>query len=247
MQSNKQMYLYVLALTSVMGIVLAGLFQSLKDITAENRANAKKASILSCVMPDVKNPGQIFDERMTILAYHPKSGEVFTEIGQVNAARQSIAGLKPYRSMLDIDLAYEEKVPEADRVYPFYQFKQDNGDLLKILSIRGNGLWDKIWAYVAIDKNKTIQGIFFDHKAETPGLGAEIKDSERFKAQFKGLKVMDKDNRIAPMAVQKRSIKKPDHEVMGISGATITCDGVTEMLRRGIGVYESQLLAFATK
>jgi Na+-transporting NADH:ubiquinone oxidoreductase subunit C len=142
---------------------------------------------------------------------------------------------------VDLDLAAEDKVPVEDRIYPFYEYKADNGSNLYILAIRGSGLWDKIWGYVAIDKEGTIQGVSFDHKGETPGLGAEIKDSDRFKEQFKGKKIFDVQKQLVSVTVQKRSIKKPDHQVMGISGATITSDGVTEMLQRGIKVYENHL------
>ena len=59
--------------------------------------------------------------------------------------------------------------------------KKDNPSEVEsfVLPTYGNGLWDNIWAYVAIDGDaETIEGIVFDHKGETPGLGARITDAE---------------------------------------------------------------------
>ena len=52
---------------------------------------------------------------------------------------------------------------------------EKEGKAFYIAPIRGKGLWDAIWGYVAMDKDMVIQGVFFDHKGETPGLGANIK------------------------------------------------------------------------
>jgi len=41
--------------------------------------------------------------------------------------------------------------------------------------MRGKGLWDAIWGFVALDNNLVVKGVYFDHKGETPGLGANIK------------------------------------------------------------------------
>ncbi len=55
---------------------------------------------------------------------------------------------------------------------------EKDGKTFYMAPIRGKGLWDAIWAYVAMDENMVVQGAYFDHKGETPGLGANIK--ERF-------------------------------------------------------------------
>jgi Na+-transporting NADH:ubiquinone oxidoreductase subunit C len=237
------MYLYVVKLTVIIAAILAGLANVLDPMIKANREGNKKASILSAVIPkdqmaSIANPAAVFDDRITVKAYYPKEKKMLTSLEEFNK-RSTLE--KKYKTLVDLDLAAEDKVPVEDRIYPFYEYKADNGSNLYILAIRGSGLWDKIWGYVAIDKEGTIQGVSFDHKGETPGLGAEIKDSDRFKEQFKGKKIFDVQKQLVSVTVQKRSIKKPDHQVMGISGATITSDGVTEMLQRGIKVYENHL------
>ncbi|HRF37287.1 MAG TPA: FMN-binding protein, partial [Saprospiraceae bacterium] len=80
-----------------------------------------------------------------------------------------------------INLAQEKKKPEADRLLPVFVYKDAQGKPYYILSVRGNGLWDEIWGSIALDSDmNTIAGVSFDHKGETPGLGAEIKDSPAF-------------------------------------------------------------------
>ena len=68
------------------------------------------------------------------------------------------------------------KDPDYSRKLPLFIAEKDEKKLY-VAPIRGKGLWDAIWAYVSMDENMTIQGIYFDHKAETPGLGAEINQA----------------------------------------------------------------------
>ncbi|MCP3894235.1 MAG: FMN-binding protein, partial [Bacteroides sp.] len=103
----------------------------------------------------------------------------------------------------------------------------------------GNGLWDDIWGNIALEDDlNTVTGAMFDHKGETPGLGAEIKDNPSFAKQFEGKKLYEDDGDYVSITVQKGKAKNLVHEVDGISGATVTCVGVTEMLVRGIRYYE---------
>ena len=81
--------------------------------------------------------------------------------------------------------------------------------------------------------------VSYDHKQETPGLGAEIKDNAEFKKQFIGKKFYTESGEFKSVLVRKGGAKDPVYEVDGISGATITADGVSEMLERGIKAYES--------
>jgi Na+-transporting NADH:ubiquinone oxidoreductase subunit C len=134
-----------------------------------------------------------------------------------------------------IDLSVEKKKAEADRLLPLFVFKNEK-EKFYILSVRGSGLWDEIWGNIAVKADlNTIAGVTFDHKGETPGLGAEIKDNPSFPGQFIGKQIF-KDGEVAVL-VRKGGSQDKTYEVDGISGATITCDGVTEMLQRGIAYY----------
>ncbi|NBC24963.1 MAG: NADH:ubiquinone reductase (Na(+)-transporting) subunit C, partial [Bacteroidetes bacterium] len=129
-----------------------------------------------------------------------------------------------------------KKNPE-NRLLPVFEYKSD-GQTCYIFSVRGNGLWDAIWGNIALKSDmNTIVGATFDHKSETPGLGAEIKDNPNFREQFQGKEIFAEDGEFVSITVRKGGAKDPDHEVDGISGATITADGVTDMLENGLGNY----------
>jgi Na+-transporting NADH:ubiquinone oxidoreductase subunit C len=111
------------------------------------------------------------------------------------------------------------------------------GDKNYIVPVRGNGLWDEIWGFITLEADgNTIKGVSFDHKGETPGLGAEIKDNNNWKKQFIGTKLFEGDEFVG-VDVVKGGIKKPEHQVDGISGATITGVGVAAMIKNDINKY----------
>ena len=110
------------------------------------------------------------------------------------------------------------------------------------MPLQGAGLWDAIWGYVALEEDmKTIKGAVFDHKGETAGLGAEITQ-DWFQNRFVGEKIYDNDGVLVGINVSKTNndpdgLDKDDHEVDAISGATITGDGVTDMIIERLAHY----------
>lgn len=244
MAEKKEMnvYVYVIMMTSVTALILSLLYTSLNPMFEANKAEAKKKAILSCV-PDstmdlttAAGISAAYDNVKMVAV--TENGKEFPNTEEALASINEMAsnGAKKYSKLVELDLANEEKKDEDDRVYPVYEYTKD-GKSFYVVAIRGNGLWDKIWAYVALESDlNTIAGIYFDHKAETPGLGAEIKDSEAFKAQFIGKKVFNEKEQVA-LTVLKR-VKEGEHYVGGISGATITSDGVTDMFKSGMANYE---------
>ncbi|MEZ4984340.1 MAG: FMN-binding protein [Saprospiraceae bacterium] len=145
---------------------------------------------------------------------------------------------EPLSSVLaeDIDMAKERKKPVAERSLPVFKYTND-GKSFYILSVRGNGLWDEIWGNIALESDlNTIAGASFDHKGETPGLGAEIKDNPGFPAMFADTQIF-KDGKFVSVKVRKGGAVDKTYEVDGISGATVTSDGVTKMLYDGLSLY----------
>ena len=98
----------------------------------------------------------------------------------------------------------------------------------------GKGLWGPIWGYAVVSENgQTLMGVSFDHKSETPGLGAKITD-EAFLNSFKGKKLYDKDGNFVSVRVLKPGTSgeiAEENRVDAISGATLTSKGVDEMLK----------------
>ncbi len=107
-----------------------------------------------------------------------------------------------------------------------------------IIPLRGTGLWGPIWGYISLDNDmNTVYGAVFDHKAETPGLGAEI-NRDFFEKPFNGKRIFNLEGDFVSIAVVKGGAKENDyHGVDGISGGTITSDGVTAMLKERLDKY----------
>ena len=133
---------------------------------------------------------------------------------------------------------------EQQQAESFEMFNAEkDGKKFYVIPVRGMGLWDAIWGYVSIDENLKVDGIVFDHKGETPGLGGEITQ-DYFQNSFKGESVFDANGNLQGLKVVKGysgKDNKDDGEVDAISGATLTGNGVTEMLVRGLKPYEKYL------
>jgi Na+-transporting NADH:ubiquinone oxidoreductase subunit C len=141
----------------------------------------------------------------------------------------------------DIDLKKEldkEKTGNKDKeLFPLFIAKKENKEYY-IIPVRGKGLWGPIWGFIALEEDmNTVYGVSFGHKSETPGLGAEI-DTEKFQEKFKGKKILDDEGKFVSVKVLKGSAGSTNpHGVDAVSGATITSDGVTEMLQRTLSNY----------
>ena len=112
------------------------------------------------------------------------------------------------------------------------------GETKYVLKLHGAGLWGGIGGFLALDADKnTIYGINFNHESETPGLGAEIV-TEKFRSQFPGKHIKNAAGEVVSVAVLKAGkIAEGQEQVDALSGATITCDGVTTMLATNLAEY----------
>ncbi|MBR6016906.1 MAG: FMN-binding protein, partial [Prevotella sp.] len=125
----------------------------------------------------------------------------------------------------------EEKA--GDQIY--YACEID-GQKKYVFPLKGMGLWGGISAFVSVDDDlNTIYGAYFNHESETAGLGAEIKDSQAWQEKFKGKKILADDGQMAIGVVKK--VENPASEVDCVTGATLTCNGVDEMLKEGLKSY----------
>jgi Na+-transporting NADH:ubiquinone oxidoreductase subunit C len=99
------------------------------------------------------------------------------------------------------------------------------------------GLWGTMYGFIAIDKDlNTIQGLTFYKHKETPGLGAEI-DNPNWKAKWPGRLIHDDSGNIAIKVIKgpAASPSEAPHQVDGLSGATLTSNGVTNLLKFWLG------------
>lgn len=239
MHSTASVMRFVLIMTSIVAMLLAFLQNGLKSRHDMNEAIYSKKATLGAIADHLGiDYSQISDEQVEeIFSSKIKQVVINSKGEEVPAAEVEAMGYKGGLAE-SIDLAKEHKKPLDEKLLPMYVFTKDDGKKYYIFNTRGKGLWDAIWGCVAVEDDfNTVAGVSFDHKAETPGLGAEIKDNKAWVKQFIGKKMYDGDE-FKSVYVRKGGAKDPVYEVDGISGATITADGVSKMLAKGIAEYE---------
>ncbi len=118
-----------------------------------------------------------------------------------------------------------------------------NGETKYVVPVYGQGLWGPIWGYVAVNEDgTTIYGAYFNHEGETAGLGAEIKDSKAWQDKFIGKTIYTADGQPAIKVLKATEVKDPQTQVDAVTGATLTSNGVSDMLQDGFKKYKSTLL-----
>lgn len=232
---NSYTLLFAVGMVIVVGSILAYTASALKpNIDANKRLEMQQNILYAMGINDN-------DEKSVAFISTDKAPEAFSKyiikqlvIQDGNVTEDSTAYLIDVKKekTLAKDASYSRRLPLF--------VGEKEGKTIYVAPIRGKGLWDAIWAYVAMDENMVIQGIFFDHKGETPGLGANI--NKRFfmddfigedlmhNGVFKGVSVAKGNN-------DPLNKRKDDNKVDAIAGATITGDGVSAMLRSELRLY----------
>jgi Na+-transporting NADH:ubiquinone oxidoreductase subunit C len=233
---NSYTILFSILMVVVVGAVLAFVAQGLKPTISENERIEIQQNILYAM--GVNN--NVEGSREFIAA--EKAGQVFSEYIKKQLVIQNGKVTEDDKAYM-IDLKKEKnlaKDPSYARRLPLFVGEKD-GKTFYIAPVRGKGLWDAIWGYVAMDENMIVQGVFFDHKGETPGLGANIKE-RFFMDDFTGEHLYDASGNFKSIDVAKgnadpKNDDKEDNEVDAIAGATITGNGVSAMLKSDLKLY----------
>ena len=243
MHSTAYIIKFIVILTGTVALGLTGLREVTKGAADRNEAVFNKKAILKSISShlegELKMPVKDMSDEQVIDIFDSRVKQYVLDMGgnTVDEAAVAAAGHKGGKAE-NVDMAKEKKKDESDRLLPLFVYDKD-GNIFYIISVRGNGLWDEIWGCIALkDDLKTVAGASFDHKAETPGLGAEIKDNPSFPKGFEGKRIYTNDGAYTSIVVRKGGARDKTFEVDGISGATVTCDGVTEMMQRGVKYYE---------
>jgi Na+-transporting NADH:ubiquinone oxidoreductase subunit C len=211
----------------VVASVLAYTSYSLKDLQNENVRKEKMQNILSTVGIQTDRDGaeKLFNQYITEQLAIKSDGSIDNSVNVFK----------------DVKLALELKKTPENQDFPLYVAEIDS-EKFYIIPIRGNGLWNAIFGYISIKEDlNTIKGVVFDHVGETAGLGAEITQ-DWFIERFIDEKLFDAQSNLMGVTVSKTNndpsnLDKNDHEIDAISGATITGDGVTDMIKERITHY----------
>ena len=220
--SNSYTFGFAILMVIVVGSLLAVASQGLKTRQEKNATDKKMMSILSAINIDVtrENAQEMYNKY--VIDSKIISGK------DLNAEAFNVDIKKEFR---------DKNISVSDRNYPLYICEKD-GDKYYIIPVVGTGLWGPIWGFVALESDfKTIYGANFDHKSETPGLGAEIKYAS-YSDQYTGETISDTTGSFQPIIVVKDgSGSGINSKVDGITGGTITSKGVEEMTTRTLEVY----------
>ncbi|WP_238354345.1 NADH:ubiquinone reductase (Na(+)-transporting) subunit C [Fulvivirga marina] len=226
-------------MTVIVGGLLSLASQGLAPAQKRSIELDTKSSILSSVMDrkelkkmKPKEVLEMYDKRISSLVVDI-NGDIVekNEKGEPIVAEE-VSILKNYK-----------KNPE-ERLYPVFKYMSaENPDKVEsyILPLYGAGLWDKIWGYVALNKElTTIVGVAYDHKQETPGLGARIGTPE-IQGRYVGKEIYDEQGNLVSVTMVKGegNTGLDSHHVDGMSGATLTGKGVNVMLKNYLNYYQS--------
>lgn len=258
MQQNSITYIvgFAAAVCVVCSLLVSTTAVVLKDRQEANQLYAKQIKILavSGLIEDGEKPNQdevntLFDTRIESLIIDTQADEVVTDsvIDDPLAYDQLKASKDPALSY-SVD-SNSAKVARIPKLIPIYVIKNEDGSTNNIvLPVEGMGLWGTLYGFVSLDKDiETIRGLTFYKHKETPGLGAEI-DNPIWKAKWPGRKVYDEEG-VPQIGVIKGPAGTPEEApfaVDGLAGATLTSNGVTNLLRfwlggEGFGPYLSGL------
>lgn len=221
--TNTYTFIFAIVMVVVVGSVLAFAATSLQPTQYENQRQEKMQNILATVGIETDRAGaeELYREYIIEEVVLNSEGEEKTEV-----------------EAFDIDLAKEIQREPLDQNFPLY-IAEVEGEKYYIIPLRGAGLWNAIFGYISLkDDVNTIKGAVFDHLGETPGLGAEITQ-EWFRERFADEKVFDESGNLIGVSVAKgpSSTSKDDNRVDAISGATITGDGVSDMISERLRHY----------
>lgn len=233
---NSYTILFAIGMVVVVGALLAFAAESLKPKITENKRLEIQQNILYAMGVNEN------DESSVNFIPTNKVTEQFSKYIKKQIVIEGDKVTEDNTAYL-IDLKKEASKVSDDPNYirrlPLFIGEKD-GETFYIIPMRGKGLWDAIWGYVAVDKNLVVDGVFFDHKGETPGLGANI-NQRFFMDDFKGEEIMSGDAfkgiTIAKGNNDPKNITKDDYEIDALAGATITGNGVTAMIKKDLKMY----------
>jgi Na+-transporting NADH:ubiquinone oxidoreductase subunit C len=227
-ESNSYIFMYSTILVVVAAAVLAVAAVGLKPFQKKNQEIEKMQQLLTSagIENDVKNAEELYKNCFVKELAVNKKGEVVSvyENGQQTEGEE-----RPFNIELSKELAKGEQAQ-----FPIFVCKQE-GKTIYVVPVHGKGLYDAIWGNIAIEEDlNTVAGALFDHKGETPGLGAEITNPN-FPAQFKGKQIFENDE--VKLAVVKGKKTAENFQVDAVTGATNTSNGVSNMLKDCLSNY----------
>ena len=222
--SNSYTIIYSVIIVVIVAFLLAFVFQALKPMQDANVAFDKKKQILNSLNIRDLNDAQADAKYKEVVV----ADRVIDEKGKVllpGTSGGENAGFK-----------LESKDYKEGKLGLY--ICRVNGETKYVVPVYGMGLWGPISGYIALNADKsTVYGVYFNHESETAGLGAEIKDNKAWQEKFQGKKLFKNgDDKAIALSVEKK-VEDPTTQVDAVTGATLTSNGVRDMLHEALGKY----------
>jgi Na+-transporting NADH:ubiquinone oxidoreductase subunit C len=225
--SNRYIFIFSSVMVIAVAVLLSLAATMLQPRQQRNLEIEKKKSMLESIgiVSTVDNTEELYDKYI-------QKGFI------INSKGEKVDSVDAFT----IELRAEQRKPVADQLLPIFNAESESGEKLTIFPVEGKGLWGPLYGYVSLKPDmNTIHGVTFDHKGETPGLGAEINTTP-FESMFNG-KTLFEGEKFVSVSVLKGGARDNDpHGVDAISGGTITSKGLEAMLLNGLGKYNDYLL-----
>ena len=213
--SNVYTICYAAVMVIIVAFLLAFVASALKETQDANVANDTKGQILSALGYDkaTVDVGSIYAEKVK---------DNVLENGE----------LTPYEGKFNTSYGALIKNGELH----VFTGTTANGEKAYVIPVVGRGLWGGLWGYIAVNEAKDkVLGTYFYHESETAGLGARISE-KWFQDQFIGKPIFGEDGKVA-LTVVKAGAAQNENEVDGVTGATLTSNGVAAMVKDGLTAY----------
>lgn len=202
---------------------------------------------------DAATVDKLFKERIEDIIVDLETGENVTseygspdEFDQAKAAKDEATNVDLKKAGIN-DIAKIKRRAKRSHVYlikPEGSSSAGSSDPIGyVFPVRGYGLWSTMYGFLAVENDlQTVMGLTFYQQGETPGLGGEVQNKE-WKAQWKGKKIYGTGEPTedglpeVELHVVKGQAADPnlEHKVDGLSGATITSNGVSNLLKYWMG------------
>lgn len=213
--SNRYIFVFATIMVVIVAFVLSSAALFLQPMQQRNAEVEKKRNILASVGVEatVETAEELYDKYITETVVIDVNGET----------RQGI-------DAFNVDMRKELRKPVEEQSLPLFIASFEDGHTSYIMPLEGKGLWGPIYGYISLnDDLRTINGVTFDHKSETPGLGAEINTTE-FESQFIDKDLFQGDQFVGILVAKGGADDDDPHAVDAISGGTITSKALEAMI-----------------
>ena len=231
---DRYIFFYITVLTVIVALLLSVAAMFLQPYQQANIDNEKMMNILQAADVNVEgaNVQELFDKDCVKMMLVNAKGEVVEECTKDFTKFEAFT--------MNVKDEIYKRDNDKDFVLPIIVI--NNGkENVNVIQLQGAGLWGPIWGYIGMSSDfQNVVGVVFDHKSETPGLGAEIT-TPRFRDQFKGKTIFSGGEFVSIDVVKGGVVNMAadlqKHSVDAISGGTITSNGVNNMLENVLESY----------